>query len=79
MATLGEYMMWLRDQGGHCKSGIGADHEIGMVPITKLVSPTGKYVIHAGNDQTEVLSRFMIDYFDRRMEMISPFKSVQRS
>lgn len=26
MITLGQYMMWLKSQGGQCKSGIAADH-----------------------------------------------------
>lgn len=79
MATLGEYMYWLKNDGGECRPGIAADEQIGMVPVTKLVAKNGKYVIHPGNDQSEVLSSFTIEYFDRRLEVISPFHSVKRS
>lgn len=80
MATLGDYMRWLKDQGGHCQHGIQADNEIGMVPVIKLVSPDGsKWVIHAGNDQNEELSAFTIDRFDRRLGIVSPFKSIPRA
>lgn len=79
MATLGEYMGWLRSQGGESKTGITADPNRGMVPVTKLVSPDGRYVIHPGNDQFEVLSRYTIEYFDRRLRVLSPFSSVARA
>lgn len=75
MTTLGQYMMWLKSQGGQCKSGIAADHDRGMVPVTKLVSPTGSHVIHPGNNQGEKLSTLTIEYFDRRLVLYSPFRS----
>ena len=79
MTTLGEYMHWLKSEGGQCRTGIGVDHDIGMVPVTKLISPEGKWVIHPGNDQSEHLSKFTIEYFDRRLGVLSPFKSVPRA
>lgn len=79
MVTLGEYMYWLRSIGGQCKSGIGADHTRGMVPVTKLVGPSGKHVIYPGNDQSEVLSKHMIERMDRRLEVASPFPSIPRA
>lgn len=80
MATLGDYMRWLRDEGGRCQNGIQADESIGMVPVIKLVSPDGsKWVIHPGNDQGELLSWMMVEYFDRRLGVLSPFRSVPRA
>lgn len=76
MATLGQYMTWLRSEGGHSKSGIAADEAIGMVPVTKLVSANGAYVIHPGNDQNEALSPLIIAHFDRRIKMLSPFRAT---
>ena len=74
MTTLAEYMHWLRGQGGHCKNGIGADENRGMVPVIKLVSPDGNnYVIHGGDNQREILSSHILDYFDRRLGVKSPF------
>lgn len=75
MATLTEYMHWLKSVGGHCKSGIGADENIGMVPVVKLVGPDGRSVIHGGSNQNEKLSALTIDYFDRRLGVQSPFRS----
>jgi hypothetical protein len=69
-------MRWLKGEGGYSKSGIAADEVIGMVPVTKLVSPSGKHVIHYGGDQNEELSPLMIDYYDRRLVMASPFRSL---
>lgn len=79
MATLGQYMYWLRSIGGECRSGIAADPVRGMVPVTKMIAPTGRHVIHPGNDQSEVLSTHVIERYDRRLEVVSPFPSVPRS
>ena len=73
MATLVEYMHWLRSIGGNCKSGIGADEKIGMVPVIRLVGPDGRALTHGGGNQYEVLSILTIRYFDRRLGVISPF------
>lgn len=77
--TLGQYMYWLSQIGGRCNNGIKADPSIGMVPVIKLVGPSGRHVIHSGDDQTEILSPSLIDYLDRRLEVVSPFKSVPRA
>ncbi len=78
MTTLGEYMYWLRSIGGDCRHGIAAGDD-GMEPVIKLISPDRlRHVIHAGNDQSERLSVYIIDNFDRRLQVASPFKSVPR-
>jgi hypothetical protein len=79
LATLADYMHWLESEGGHCQKGIQADDDIGMVPVIKLVAANGRYVIHAGDDQSETLSLMTIEYFDRRLQVISPFRSVPRA
>lgn len=77
MATLGQYMLWLREQGGSCKTGIGADEIRGMVPVIKLIGPDGKLSIVLGHDnQSEELSILMVDYLDRRLGVKSPFKGA---
>lgn len=73
MTTLAQYMHWLRSIGGNCKSGIGADEKIGMVPVVRLVAPDGKHVTHGGGNQYEILSTITIRYFDRRLGVESPF------
>lgn len=79
MTTLGDYMRWLHSVGGECRHGIAAG-DSGMEPVIKLISPDGtRHVIHAGNDQSEHLSTYIIDYFDRRLLLASPFKSIPRA
>jgi hypothetical protein len=79
VATLGQYMSWLKSIGGSHRSGIAADPAVGMVPVVKLISPNGRHVVHPGNDQSEELSPYMVEYFDRRLQVISPFRSVPRA
>lgn len=74
MATLGQYMHWLREQGGSCKTGIGADDIRGMVPVIKLTGPDGKRSIVWGSDnQAEELSDLMVIHLDGRLGIKSPF------
>jgi len=79
MTTLGDYARWLRSIGGQCRSGIRADHNVGMVPVTKLIGPSGASLIWNGNDQSEELSSYIIEQFDRRLGVLSPFPGVKRS
>ena len=79
MATLCEYMHWLRGQGGECRSGIGADPDRGMVPVIKLIAPSGRSVVHPGGDQGEILTPSIVDFYDRRLQMLSPFRSIPRA
>jgi hypothetical protein len=72
-------MYWLRSIGGECRSGIGADPAIGMVPITKLIAPNGRHLIYPGSDQSEVLATHTIERMDNRLQVASPFPSVPRS
>ena len=54
-----------------------ADEVRGMVPVVKLIAPDGRYVLFAG-DWNEELSLSTVDHFDRRLGMISPFRSIDR-
>jgi len=69
MITLGQYMVWLRSVGGHCKNGISLDPEIGMVPYVKLYGPSGLLVCHKGQQQKDALPRSAIDNFNRRLNV----------
>lgn len=79
MATLGQYIAWLKSTGGTSKTGMGADPDIGMVPVTKLIAESGRHVIYPGADGEEELSPYMVDYLDRRLGVMSPFKGSTRS
>lgn len=79
MTSLGDYLHWLRSIGGDWRQGIAAG-DAGMEPVIKLISPDrSRHVIHSGNDQAEPLSVYLIDYFDRRLQVASPFKSLPRA
>lgn len=71
--TLGGYMRWLRDNGGECKTGHGADPEIGWVPKVRLISKEGRTAVVVNVKQEEALSPAMIAYLDRRLGVLSPF------
>lgn len=73
MPTLGQYMAWLRSVGGEARCGVATDIKIGMVPCTKLISPDGYSAVLAGLKQRERLSRFTVQYLDRRLRMNSPW------
>ena len=73
MPTLGKYMAWLRHIGGETKSGICIDNKIGMVPVIKMVTPDGKSVLVVNTPETTVLSDSTVKYYDRRLNVCSPF------
>lgn len=74
MTTLGQYMRWLQSIGGECKTGIAIDEAIGMVPKIKLIAPGGKAVVVVNMDQNETLSPLLIENWDRRLDLLSPFR-----
>lgn len=71
--TLGQYMCWLRDQGGECRTGVGLDPEIGMIPRVRLQAPNGRVAFIAGVDQHDELAPAVIGSLDRRLGILSPF------
>ncbi len=77
--TVGDYMAWIKSTGGRCRTGVGQDDAIGMVPVTKIIAVSGRHVIFPGADPDEVLSPSTIENFDRRLMVISPFRGIQRS
>lgn len=76
--TLGAYMAWIARNGGHCQSGLGVDDAIGMVPVIKIVAASGRHVVHPSANQAEVLSPSIVEYYDRRLCVLSPFRSTER-
>lgn len=76
--TVCHYMHWLQENGGHCKTGIGIDEAIGMVPKIRMIAANGKAVNYVG-DQKDELTPSMVAYFDRRLGVISPFSAGGRN
>lgn len=76
MTSLGDYISWLKDQKGTFHESSGPDPEIGRAPVIKLISPDGQNsVLHYWSDRTELLTPSLIDHFDRRLQVKSPFRS----
>ncbi len=67
-------MRWLQSVGGESKTGIALDNEIGMVPKVKLVAPGGGSVVIVNMDQNEIASPLLIENWDRRLRLLSPFR-----
>jgi hypothetical protein len=67
-------MRWLQSIGGECKTGIAIDDAIGVVPKIKLIAPSGKSVVVLNMDQNEAVSPLLIANWDRRLELLSPFR-----
>ena len=56
------------------------DEAIGMVSVIRLTGPDGvKTAIFGSDEQHEVLSIYTIEYLDRRLGVLSPFRSVPRA
>lgn len=72
--TLEDYLRWLESVGGSFSVGNQADPDIGMVPAIRMTSPGGRRVIYTGS-QEELLTASLIAYFDRRLDLLSPFVS----
>lgn len=74
MITLGEYLSWVKEQGGEVKEGHGANHEKGYVPVFVLRSPSGKEVRFIDEPHETPLPLNAIKYFNRRLGIEDNFK-----
>jgi hypothetical protein len=50
------------------------DDDIGMVPKVKLIAPNGNYVVVVDMKQHEIASPTLIENWDRRLGVLSPFR-----
>jgi hypothetical protein len=57
-------------------SGIGVTTDGRPFPITRIVSPNGKWVVEAGTAQSDFLVPTTIARLDRRLGLKSPFFSI---
>ena len=66
-----------KDHGAIAKSGSAADSSGKSHTVTRIQIPkTGRYVIVVGVDQKEHLAPAMVGYLDRRLDIVSPWFSV---
>lgn len=71
--TLAEYVAWALTQG--CKVQSGVDTENSIV-VTKIVAPSGKWVIEPGTRHNDRLMPTTIGRLDRRLGLISPWFGI---
>mgnify|MGYP003394684193 CR=1 FL=1 len=74
--TFGEYIAWTKSQKCEISFGVAYDSDGTMHKITKIVAPSGRWVIEVGTDQTDFLVPATIWHFDRRLGIASPFFSL---
>jgi hypothetical protein len=68
--TFTQYLDWAREQG--CAVQVGVDTEESIL-LTKIVAPSGKWVIEAGTLPHERLDPATIGRLDRRLGLTSPW------
>lgn len=70
--TLGQYLVWARQEGCTVQSGVGSDLDGRPHTLTKIETPTGRHVIIVGA-QTERLVPTMVSYLNRRLGLKAPW------
>ena len=73
--TLAQYIAWARTQGCKAQSGVMSEDDGTMVTVTKIVAPSGRWVV-ASEGQTERLDPSSLSRLDRRLGLKSPFSGV---
>jgi hypothetical protein len=68
--TFAQYLDWARSEG--CKVQTGVDTEQSIL-LTKIVAPSGKWVIEVGTLPHEHLAPTTVGRLDRRLGLISPW------
>jgi hypothetical protein len=69
--TFAQYLAWAREQQG-CTIQSGVDTAQSIV-LTKIVAPSGKWVIEPGTMPNDYLVPTTIGRLDRRLGLISPW------
>lgn len=70
--TLHQYLEWLRSQGFEYKSGIW------NFETTFRIEKDGKPLLSVFGELEEYLSPSVVEYFDRRLGVASPFPKTPR-
>ncbi len=68
--TFASYITWAISQ--NCKVEVGVDTQ-NSIPVTKIIAPSGKWVIEAGTLPTDFLVPTTVGKLDRRLGLISPW------
>lgn len=73
----GNYLNWARDhEGCTINTGYEIDEDGETHTITRIVAPSGRWVIEVGTKQEEYLVPSRVAYLDRRLALKSPWFSI---
>jgi hypothetical protein len=73
--TLAEYAEWARQQGCIIEQGLNIKGGR-AISVTKIVAPSGKWVIEVGTQHDDYLVPTTVNRLDRRLGLRSPFPSM---
>lgn len=68
--TFGTYLQWAVEQGCKVQTGVDTQHS---VRVTKIIAPSGKWVVEAGTLPNDYLTPTVVGRLDRRLGLISPW------
>jgi hypothetical protein len=68
--TFAQYLDWAISQGCEVKTGVDTDESI---LLTKIIAPSGRWVVEAGTLPHEHLAPSTIGRLDRRLGLVSPW------
>lgn len=75
--TLGQFMVWARDEHGFtCQSGTAPDRYGRQHPAVRIFKQGGPSAIVVGLSQSDFLMPTMIGYLERRLGVVSDWFSV---
>jgi hypothetical protein len=67
-------MRWAQSVGCECSTGY---NELTGMNCVRIVSPAGRQLLIAGSDQAERLVSSVLNHYDRRLGLESPFDRVK--
>lgn len=68
-----QYIQWAKTQGCTVQSGYAQTPDGETETVTRITSPSGRWVIEVGTRQDEYLTPTGIHYLDRRLGVKSPY------
>jgi len=77
--TFAQYLVWAKSQGCTIEQGVVHTRQGEAYSTTKIISPSGQWVIDVGTQHGEYLVPTTIARFDRRLGLTSPFFAIDDS
>ena len=71
--TLGAYLAWAASEGCQCRNG----YELSGMVLWRIVAPSGRSLVIVDMQQSERLTSHMLNHYDRRLGLTSPFPRIE--